>query len=66
MPQLDKDVVARRVEALCLMRLSSATEGLRSAARHAAMLDPFARGRTERAAFLRRVSVEFRPGRADK
>lgn len=66
MPQLDKDVVARRVEALRLLRLSSAKEGLHGAARYAAVLDPFARGETERAAFLHRVSVEFRRGRADK
>lgn len=62
--QLDKDTVARRVEALRLARVSSAMEGLYERPDDASALDAFARGEIDRAEFMRRVSARFRGGRA--
>ena len=66
MPQLDNDTVVRRVEADRLARSSSAIEGLDARPDDAEVLNPFARGEFDRAEFMRRVSVEFRGGRAHK
>ena len=62
--QLDKDTVARRVEALRLARVSSAMEGLYERPDDASVLDAFARGEIDRAEFMRRVSVKARPASA--
>jgi hypothetical protein len=64
MPRVDKDTVARRVEALRLTRVSSVMEGWRERPNDGAGLDAFARGEIDRAQFMCRVSVEFRGRRA--
>lgn len=66
MPQPDRDTVARRVETFRLARVSGAMGVLHRGPYDAAMLDAFARGGIERAAFIRRVSVEFRRERTDR
>ena len=66
MPQLDNDIVVRRVEAARLAAASSAVEGLDDRPDDAGVLNPFARGEVDRAELMRRVSVEFRGGRAHK
>jgi hypothetical protein len=66
MPQLDRDSVARCVETFRLARVSGAMGVLHRGPYDAARLNAFARGGIERAAFMSRVSVEFRRERTDR
>lgn len=64
MPPFDKQVLARRLEALRLARVDSSMEGLQALPEDAAALDAFARGEIQEGEFMRRVSVKYRPSSA--
>jgi hypothetical protein len=66
MPQLDRDTVARRVEAFRLARVSGAMGVLHRGHLRCRDARAFARVGIEGAAFMRRVSVEFRRERTGR